>query len=95
MTTTNPTNHPQAKYLAFNPFEGDRDVSIEYRKVEIVTTRTAHWCAASTLVPPNYNEHDVPVGSQAWKESAKVDGQFGTCYCCLPCLDSLMKERDI
>ncbi len=31
-----------ADYLAFNPFQGDRDVSIECRKVQIViTNRTA------------------------------------------------------
>jgi len=81
----------ESDYLAFNPFDGDRDVSIECRKVEIVTTRKAHWCAASTLAPPNYSEHNIEAGSRAWKESAKVEGRFGSCYCCLPCLDRLIE----
>jgi hypothetical protein len=79
-----------ADYLTFNPFAGDRDVVIECRRVEIVTTSKEHWCAVSTLVPPDYTEHNIPARSCAWKESAKVDGQFGSCYCCLPCLDKLM-----
>ena len=80
------------RYLDFSPFAGDQDVDIQCRKVAIVTTRKEHWCAASTLVPPLYQEHNIPSGQEAWKESAKVDGQFGTCYCCLPCLDALMRE---
>lgn len=85
------SSREESEYLAFNPFDGDRDVSIECRKVAMVTTNKEHWCAASTLVPPDYSEHNIPTGSRAWKESAKVDGQFGSCYCCLPCLDALMR----
>jgi hypothetical protein len=82
------------EYASFNPFSEDRDVNIECRTVQVVTTRKAHWCAASTLVPPEYKEHNILAGSRAWKESAKVEGDFGTCYCCLPCLDALIRLNE-
>ena len=83
---------PDAEYLQFNPFdEGKGDCSIECRKVLIVTIRKQQPCMASYLVPPKYKSHMIGANSRAYKESAKVDGQFGTCYSCLPCLDALMK----
>ena len=88
---TKPSEQSESRYIEFNPFADDRDVHIECRKVALVTTRKPHWCAASVLVPPAYKEHNIPAGQRAWKESAKVEGDFGTYYCCLPCLDRLME----
>lgn len=83
--------HPDATYLAFNPFEGDRDVDIRRHKVMLVEkTRKAHRCAAGPLTTTG--EHEISVGSRAWKESAIVDNRPGSCYCCLPCLDLLLDE---
>jgi hypothetical protein len=81
-------------YLEFNPFdEGKGDYSIECRKVQIVTTRKVHDCMASYLLQdnPRCKGHVIKPGSRAYKESAKVEGQFATCYSCLPCLDVLMR----
>lgn len=78
-------------YTVFNPFEGDRDVDIQCRKVAIVTTRKPHECMAAYLIGDG---HVIPVGNRAQKESAKVEGKFGSCYSCLKCLDVLMKERE-
>lgn len=86
------TEHSDAEYLRFNPFdEGKGDCRIECRKVAIVTIRKSQPCMASPLVPPKYKHHNISPNSRALKESAKVDGQFGTCYSCLPCLDALMR----
>lgn len=74
-------------YIAFNPFSEDRDVHIECYKVSLVTTRKPHRCAAGSLIG---NDHDIPAGARARQERAKVDGKFGTCYQCLPCLDRLI-----
>jgi hypothetical protein len=74
-------------YIAFDPFSEDRDVDIQCHKVSIVTTRKPHWCSAGCLID---NDHNIEAGQRARRERAKVDGQFGTCYQCLPCLDKLM-----
>lgn len=76
-----------ADYVAFDPFSEDRDVDIQCHKVAIVTTRKRHWCSAGCLID---NDHNIAAGERARQERAKVDGQFGTCYQCLPCLDRLM-----
>lgn len=84
------------EYLDFNPFdEGKGDYAIECRTVRIVTTRKPHPCMASYLVTDERRKgHFIEPGARAYKESAKVEGQFGTAYSCLPCLDSIMLERD-
>lgn len=79
--------HPDSDYLEFDPFSEDRDVTIECRKVSIVTVRKEQPCAASWLLD---GYHPIAPGTKAKKETAKVDGQFGSCYCCLPCLDRLI-----
>ena len=76
------------EYVNFDPFGGDRDVDIQCHKVSIVTTRKKHWCSAGCLVD---NDHNIEAGQRARRERAKVEGQFGTCYQCLPCLDKLME----
>ena len=82
-----------AEYLRFNPFdEGKGDCHIECRKVQIVTIRKEQPCMASYLVPPSYDPHVISANSRAYKESAKVEGKFGTCYSCLPCLDALLNN---
>jgi hypothetical protein len=82
-----------AKYLNFNPFdEGKGDCSIECRKVLIITIRKPQTCIASYLLLDDSKKgHVIEAGSRVYKESAKVEGQFATCYSCLPCLDELME----
>lgn len=76
-----------AAYLEFDPFSEDRDVTIECRKVSFVRLRKAQTCVAGGLLD---GVHAIEPGMVAKKESAKVDGQFGTCYHCLPCLGRLI-----
>ncbi len=82
-------------FVRYNPFQGDRDITIECRKVRIVTIRKEQPCAAAHLSyePMDTQDHMIPAGSRAWKETAKAEGQFGSCYCCLPCLARLMDQE--
>ena len=74
-------------YLNFDPFSEDRDVTIECRKVSLVRVRKEQTCVAGGLLD---GTHPIAPGMMAKKETAKVDGQFGTCYHCLPCLGRLI-----
>lgn len=76
-----------AAYLDFDPFSEDRDVTIECRKVSFVRLRKEQVCVAGGLLD---GVHAIEPGMVAKKESAKVDGEFGTCYHCLPCLGRLI-----
>ena len=71
-------------YIEYDPFDGDRDIDIECRMVRLVVTKAIHEC---TGIPGLSDRHDIPVGSTVRRESAKVEGRFGTCYTCLPCMD--------
>jgi hypothetical protein len=84
------------QYANYDPFQGDRDVYIEFRRIKIATTRKPHKCMAAFLSyePMDLKEHDIPAGARAWQERGKVDGMVGTCYCCLPCLDRLMDQEE-
>ena len=78
--------HTDDEYLLASPFEGDV-VRLECHKVALVVTKKAHRCVFSKTFGP---DHDIPTGTRAWRESAKVDGKFGSCYVCLPCLDRVL-----
>lgn len=84
-------NFSDAQLLSFDPFAGDRDVRIECYKVALVTTRVPHVCSASYLLDENQG-HTIEAGTRTKRETAKVDGQFGTCYQCLSCLACLMED---
>ncbi len=75
------------RYLEFDPFSEDRDVTIECRSVSFVRLRKEQVCVAGGLLE---GVHPIQPGMVAKKESAKVDGEFGTCYHCLSCLGRLM-----
>lgn len=81
-----------AEYLEFDPFSEDRDVTIECRKVSLVRLRKPQTCVAGGLLD---GVHTIEPGMVAKKESAKVDGVFGTCYHCLPCLGRLIAMNQL
>jgi hypothetical protein len=74
--------------LHFDPFSGDRDVIIECRKVKIVSIRKERRCMAGLLIDL---DHVCSPGTKMVRETAKVDGQFGSSYQCLDCLRSLYR----
>lgn len=90
-TRANQIKDWDAVYLEFDPFLEDRDVTIECRKVSLVRLRKPQTCVASGLLD---GVHTIEPGMVAKKESAKVDGQFGTCYHCLRCLGRLIAMNE-
>lgn len=73
-----------------NSFYGGSDIEIECQKVQIVTTRYSHRCAGGGI--GGHTEHTIPAGTVCVRETAKVDGRFGTCHTCFACLDAWEKE---
>jgi hypothetical protein len=76
--------HTDEQYLAFDPGASDDfPVEVEARKTKLVVTRKEHICfgwKADT-------QHSIQAGTRVFRESGKCEGQFGTNYMCLPCLD--------
>lgn len=75
--------YAEAAYLHYDPFAGD-DVTIEFRKISIVTTRRPHECCVPTS---KEQRHIIPAGSKVWRETGKCEGAAGSNYCCFECLD--------
>ena len=70
-------------YIIYDPFFGDRDVEIKCQKVNIVTTRKQHECIFERT-------HIIETGTRARYETALVDGEWGSYYMCLDCMDEFM-----
>lgn len=70
-------------YLNAELFQ-DRDLEIRALKRQIVTTRKEHPCAFSNA---NGEEHTISACVRVVRESAIVEGKWGTCHSCLPCID--------
>lgn len=78
-------------YLRWDPFDGaDRDVKITCRTLKIVTTRRPQRCLGSDGAA---DQHDIPPGTRARNERAIVDGEWGSYYICLACMDKWLAER--
>jgi hypothetical protein len=73
---------------------GGGDETIECRKVYLVKIRYPQLCMAYNHAPAysSLKLREMPAGTQMIRETAKVDGQFGTCYTCLPCIVQTEKE---
>ena len=72
------------QYLEADIFDdGEADIRL-YRK-KIVITRKEFPCAASDVVPDG-KRHSIAIGSRAIRETANVDGKYGSAYSCLNCL---------
>jgi hypothetical protein len=83
----NPPTHTDEQYLELDPGAGDRDVDIQCRRTKLVITKAEHTCFGIGAG----KQHSIPIGARVFRESAKVDGQFGTCYVCLPCADFMLE----
>ncbi len=72
-------------YIGFDPFDGDRDVSIRNKTVKLVKVRKPHECLGE-------REHTINNGEMARCESAIVDEKWASFYVCIPCMDKWIKE---
>lgn len=87
------TTYTDADYLRWGPFDGaDRDVKIAARDVRIVTTRKPQRCNGDDGAA---SSHEMPAGTRARYEHALVDGEWGSWYICLACMDKFLVERQI
>lgn len=82
-----------AKYLKYDPFDGDRDVDVRMRTVSIVRARKEHDCWVGMC--PTKKQHKINVGERCRHERALVDGEWCGYYVCLPCIDSWLKESGL
>jgi hypothetical protein len=78
--------YADATYIAWDPFDGDRDVDIRARTVAMVTTRKSHQCHG------NEGMHEIPAGTRARYETAIVDGKWGRYYTCVACMDKWLRD---
>lgn len=80
------------QYLAAELFE-DGDAEIRCLTRKMVVTRKSHRCAfADVLQRP----HDISAGTRVIRETAIAEGEWGSCYSCLPCVDQWFDHlRDI
>ncbi len=79
-------------YLKWNPFiDADQDVEIRQYTWELVKTRKPHDCMLAQLVGNEY--HEIPKGEFAMREHALVDGEWGSSYSCIGCMDKWLTEE--
>jgi hypothetical protein len=69
---------------------GGGDETIECQKAEWVVTRHPQKCV-SVL---HKGVMTMPAGTRMVRETAKVEGQFGSCYTCLTCLAAVQMELE-
>lgn len=75
-------------YLLHQPFDGDRDIEIRCRKVKVIKVRKSQTCYLShLLVDAAAFGHTIKPGDMAIRETAIVDGQWGSSWSCLDCMD--------
>lgn len=77
------------QYIAANDslYEGPDESEVRCRTITIVKVRKPQKCMC-----PAGKGHPIAVGERAVADRANVDGEWGTCYTCLPCLESWEKE---
>lgn len=76
------------KYLRFD-FWGPEDSDKQCMSQKLVVTRKEHTCHGWSV---GSNGHVIPKGTKTYKESGKVEGQFGSCFVCLECFDKAIWE---
>lgn len=70
------------------------DETIECRRARWVVTRYPQKCLS--VMHPGWQEStanmQMPAGSRMVRETAKVEGRFGSCYTCESCLAAASRE---
>ena len=76
-------------YIKYDPFLGDRDVKISCHTRKIVRIRKEHDCVLADLIG---EPHKISIGERAILDKAIVDGEWGSCYACINCMDKWLSE---
>ena len=69
---------------------GTEDAELECRSLGWVQTRYPQKCLSML----HKGKQTRPAGARMVAERAKVEGKFGTCYTCEPCVKAAAKELD-
>lgn len=77
--------------IDFDPCGGD-DYQIDCQTVKIVKTRKEHQCLG---VGGPESMHIMPAGTRARYDKARVDGDFGSYYVCVECIEKYMASEGI
>lgn len=91
MSLAQSLRYPERDYIAFDPFEGDRDVDVRMRTVKLVRARVDYscWYGQSGDREP----HTIKAGELHRYECALVDREYwGSYRICLPCMDKWFAE---
>lgn len=67
---------------------GGGDETVECRQMEWVVMRYSHGCWSALHAGPA----TMPAGSRMVRETAKVEGRFGSCYTCEACIAAASRE---
>lgn len=84
----NVSKYTDQQYIDHDPFAGDRDVDIRCRTVKIVTIRKSQVCTDVYC-----RGTEKPAGTRMRRETAIVDGEWGTAYSCLECIAKWFDEE--
>ena len=83
--------HKKRVYLENDPFCGsDRDVNVRCHTAKIVTVRKSHPCVLADLIGNEF--HSINPGEKARRDKAIVEGEWGSYYTCIPCMDKWLSE---
>ena len=77
------------EYIEFDPFAGDKGgLPVRCRNVRVVKVRKPQFCGGND----QGEEHTLPPGALARRESAVVDGEWKTYHYCVDCIDRWLDE---
>jgi hypothetical protein len=83
-----PLAFPERDYLAYDPFDGDRDGDVRCRTVKLARARKEHPCFS----PPG-QEHTIKPGELYRYETALIDGDYwGKYRVCIRCMDEWLTD---
>ena len=76
--------YSEEDYLDYDVGAGDRDVDIRYQSTKLVKTRKPHLCVLC--------DTEIPSKTKMLRDKAIVEGEWGSCYMCIPCLDKELES---
>lgn len=79
---------PERDYLAYDPFDGDRDVDIRCRTVKLARARKEHHCMGLE----RGGSHAIFPGELHRLERAVVEGEWRQYRVCVSCMDRWLTE---
>ena len=79
---------PERDYIAYDPFDGDRDVDIRCRTVKLAKARKEHSCIGIE----RGGSHTIFPGELRRHERAIVEGEWRSYSVCVSCMNKWLTE---